>query len=132
MNDAEREKEKKKAKRSKSILIIGLFTLLTVGSWVTFDVYRALVKTTIPNVLQKQTQPLTSKIDPDIMTNLKSRRQFTDSELNSVHPNPTLLNNLSPTPRVATSGATTRPRTATGSAAIIPAQESTQSASGSL
>lgn len=128
------ESQKKKKNHSKSVLIIGLLTLLTVGSWVIFDVYRALVKTTVPHVVQQQIQPLDSKLDPDVMTDLQSRKSFTDQELNSVHPNPNLI--VSPTASrsgiVRVTPTPSQVVSSTSSAKLMDEIESTQSARGSL
>lgn len=71
---------------SYDLLVIGVISLLAVGSWVTFEVYRATVKTTLPRVLQRQIKPLKGKINPETMENLKGRRQFETSLLESVVP----------------------------------------------
>ncbi len=123
MND----QDKKNQRISRSALIVGIFSLLTVGSWVGFDVYRSLVKTTIPPDVQKQIQPLDSKIDPNLMSDLKSRRSFTDSELNSVHPNTNLI--------TSASGSATPSKVARipiSNQIASPSAESTQSARGKL
>lgn len=126
------ETKKKKQSRSKSVLIIGIFTLLTVGSWVIFDVYRSLVKTTVPNVVQQQIQPLDSKLDNDVMTDLQARRSFTDQELNSVHPNPNLIVSPAATRSGIVRSTPTPTPISTSSAILQNSAESTQSARGSL
>lgn len=76
----------KKKGLSYDLLVIGVISLLAVGSWVTFEVYRATVKTTLPRVLQRQIRPLKAKINPETMDNLKQRRQFEPGILESVIP----------------------------------------------
>ncbi len=66
---------------SSNSLVIGIFTLLAVGSWVTFDVYRGLTKSTVPDVLQEQIRPLKTELDEEIVNNLRNRRQFSDQFL---------------------------------------------------
>jgi hypothetical protein len=86
MNGSSPTAVKPKRPLSMDILFIGVISLLAVGSWVIFDVYRAFTKTTVPKVLQKQIRPLESKIDTTLFTSIKSRRQFDDTQLDSVHP----------------------------------------------
>lgn len=69
---------------SSNSLVIGIFTLLAVGSWVTFDVYRGLTKSTVPDVLQEQIRPLDTEFDEEVVNNLRNRRQFSDQFLLTV------------------------------------------------
>ncbi len=69
-----------------NVLVIGLFTLLAVGSWVVFDVYRALVKTTVPEVLQEQIKSLDPEIEATIISDLNNRRQFSEEYLDTLTP----------------------------------------------
>jgi hypothetical protein len=79
-------KELQKKPLSYNILVIGMISLLTVGSWVTLEVYRAFTKTTVPRVLQSQIKPIKSKIDEKLMESISTRRQFTESELTNIVP----------------------------------------------
>ncbi len=76
---------KHKKGTSANILMIGIFSLLAVGSWVIFDVSRALTKTTVPVILQKQIEPLPVDISAATIGKLRSRRQFDPLELNTVN-----------------------------------------------
>lgn len=69
---------------SSNYLVIGIFTLLAVGSWITFDVYRGLTKSTVPDVLQEQIRPLKTGLDEETINNLQNRRQFSDQFLLTV------------------------------------------------
>lgn len=69
---------------SSNSLVIGIFTLLAVGSWVAFDVYRGLTKSTVPDVLQEQIRPLDTDLDEEVINNLRNRRQFSDQFLLTV------------------------------------------------
>lgn len=69
---------------SQSALIIGVFSLLSVGSWIAFDLYRALVKTTLPEVLQAQIQPLPTEINEEVLADLRGRLQLDEATLNQV------------------------------------------------
>lgn len=87
---------------SMDILFIGVISLIAVGSWVIFDVYRSLTVTTVPRVLQRQIRPLESQLDEELFADIKARRQFTETELNSVTPKPFIpldeRSSLAPTP----------------------------------
>jgi len=74
----------KKKSRSQGLLIVGVFTLLAVGSWVGFDVYRGLTNTTLTEVQQKQIRPLRVSVDEEMVQKLRSRRRIDDFYLNSV------------------------------------------------
>lgn len=78
--------EVQKKPLSYNILLVGVISLLTVGSWVMFEVYRAFTKTTVPRVLQSQIKPIKSKIDEKLMENIAQRRQFTEIELQGIVP----------------------------------------------
>jgi hypothetical protein len=77
---------KRKSSLSSGILLIGIFSLLAVGSWVSFDIYRAIVKTTVPKVLQNQLQPLNPEIDSNLVNSLRNRKKYDDSYLNTLQP----------------------------------------------
>lgn len=69
---------------SQGALIIGVLSLLAAGSWIAFDLYRAVVKTTIPEVLQTQILPLETSINQDTLNDLKGRRQLDETTLSQV------------------------------------------------
>lgn len=74
------------AKRSFSanVLLIGVLGLLAVGTWVVFDIYRALTSQTLTEVQQRQLQPLRVDISAELIARLQGRRQFDDLTLNTV------------------------------------------------
>lgn len=74
----------KKKSKSQGLLIVGVFTLLAVGSWVGFDIYRGLTNTTLTEVQQKQIRPLRVSVDEEMVGKLRSRRRIEDFYLNSV------------------------------------------------
>jgi len=74
----------KKKSKSQGLLIVGVFTLLAVGSWVGFDIYRGLTNTTLTEVQQKQIRPLRVSVDEEMVQKLRSRRRIEDFYLNSV------------------------------------------------
>lgn len=73
----------KKKSKSQGLLIVGVFTLLAVGSWVGFDIYRGLTNTTLTEVQQKQIRPLRVSVDEEMVGKLRSRRRIEDFYLNS-------------------------------------------------
>lgn len=74
----------KKKSKSQGLLIVGVFTLLAVGSWVGFDIYRGLTNTTLTEAQQKQIRPLRVSVDEEMVQKLRSRRRIEDFYLNSV------------------------------------------------
>lgn len=76
----------KKQTLSGNLLIFGIFSLLAVGSWVAFDVYRSIVKTTVPRVVQTQVRPLNPELSPEVLRSIRGRRQFDEGYLESLAP----------------------------------------------
>jgi arsenate reductase-like glutaredoxin family protein len=74
----------KKIQLGKDALILSILTLITVLTWIGFELYQALTKTEIPKVLQKQTTPLNPKLDEKVIENLKSRKTISEEELNKI------------------------------------------------
>lgn len=70
----------KKNKFSKDLLILAILTTITVFTWIGFDVYRALLKTQIPQVLQEQMAPLDPKLDTKAIENLSQKTLFQKEE----------------------------------------------------
>ena len=66
---------------SRDLLILSILTVITVFTWIGFEVYRALTKTEIPVVLQRQIEPLNPVIQREVIENLKSRKYFSTEEL---------------------------------------------------
>jgi len=75
----------KKLELGKDALILAILTLITVFTWIAFDLYRILTKTEIPQVLQKQIAPLNPKIPSATLEELESRISFTQEELNRAY-----------------------------------------------
>lgn len=123
--------KKEKAPLSFDILMIGVISLLAVGSWVIFDVYRSFTVTTVPKVLQKQIRPLNSKLDPDLLSDIRARRQFSDLQLNSVTPKayipPEERDQPTPSVTAVPSQQLVSPTPATSSATPTPSPQATQS-----
>lgn len=71
----------KKRKVNRDILVLSTLTLITVLTWIAFDVYQALTKTTIPEVIQEQMRPLEPKIDKTKIERLKGRLSISEEEI---------------------------------------------------
>lgn len=74
----------KKIKLGKEALTLAILTLVTVLTWIGVDVYRALTKTEIPQILQKQIAPLNPKISTATLERLQQRVSFTQEELSEI------------------------------------------------
>lgn len=88
--------KKPKFKLGKDALILSIMTLLTVITWIFFEVYRTLHKQASTQITKKQMEPLDPKINTTIIQALKENLSFSNEELNIV-PTPT------PTEAVTTS-----------------------------
>lgn len=71
-----------KPKLGKEALIIAIMTLITILTWIGLEVYRTVVKTTIPEVTQEQMAPLNPKIKTETIDSLKANLSFSEAELN--------------------------------------------------
>lgn len=71
----------KKRKVNRDTLVLSILTLITVLTWIAFDVYQALTKTTIPEVIQEQMRSLEPKIDKTKIERLKRRLSVTEEEI---------------------------------------------------
>ena len=73
-----------KFKLGKDVLILSIMTLITVLSWVLFEVYRTVAKSTIPELTQKQMVSLDPKVNREIIQTLKNQLSLSEEELNTV------------------------------------------------
>jgi len=71
-------------KKKQDFLVFSILTLITVLTWIGFDVYQALTSYTIPEILDKQIQPLNSKLDQETINQLKERLQINEEELTQI------------------------------------------------
>lgn len=78
-----------KFKLGKDALIFSILTLITVLTWVAFEVYRASVKITIPKVTQEQMISLNPTVNTNTIENLKTRLSLSEEELNVTSSLPT-------------------------------------------
>lgn len=72
-----------KAERTTSsyILMIGVLSLLVIGSFVAYQVYAAMIKSQITAKQEKAIRSLDGKIEEEVVDELESRRQFGITEL---------------------------------------------------
>jgi len=77
-------KEKKKFKLSKDALILSIMMFVTILCWIFFEIYRTMVKSTIPELTQKQMAPLNPKLETKTIQTLQTRLSLTEEELNTI------------------------------------------------
>jgi len=70
-----------KGKINRDLFYVSILTLLTVLTWIAFDVYQALTQYTLPKVLQEQMRPLTPKINQAKIKKLEERMSIPEEEL---------------------------------------------------
>lgn len=75
---------KKKNASKQNILKLVILTTITVFSWIAFDIYHTLRKSTVPQVLQEQLELLDPNFDKKTLESLRKRRVITLKELDSV------------------------------------------------
>ena len=59
---------------NKDLLLLSIFTFLTVLAWIVFDAYHAAVTTTVTPTEKKLMEPLTPTFDRQIILKLKERQ----------------------------------------------------------
>lgn len=80
----------KKQTIGKDLLILSILTTISVAVWIAVDIYKALYKSDIPQVLKIQMEPLNPKLDTIILEQLESRKFFDLKEEFIPPPLPTL------------------------------------------
>ena len=60
--------------KSQDMLIISIFTLITVIVWIVFEVHHAAVISHITDVQQKLMTPLNPQINPRVLEQIRSRK----------------------------------------------------------
>ncbi len=86
-----------KPKRTSSsyLLLLGLMSLLTIGAWLSYQVYTALTKSQISEKQRVAILPLSGVISEEALNNLSGRRKFSEAELAN------LVLNISSSPSTA-------------------------------
>ncbi len=69
-----------KIKFGRRALFFSILTLITILTWIGFEVYRTAIKTTIPKVAQEQMKSLNPKINLETIESLKSNLSFTEEK----------------------------------------------------
>lgn len=59
--------------QNKDLLTVSIFTLITVISWIVFNVYHAAVTSTISEVQQQLITPLDPTLDTATIQNVRTR-----------------------------------------------------------
>ncbi len=57
----------------RDLVIVLISTLITLASWVGFEVYRAYTRVEIPEVLQRHLQPLDANLNTQVLDQLEQR-----------------------------------------------------------
>ena len=76
----------KKIQLGRDALILSIMTLITVLSWIGFDVYQALTKTEMPRVLKRQLAPLNPRLNRTVIDKLRKRETLSQEELSKLIP----------------------------------------------
>lgn len=63
-------------KEDRDLLLVAVFTTLTVVLWVMFELIKTTKTTTIPQPLQQVVAPFSGKIDTDILNTLENRQTY--------------------------------------------------------
>ncbi len=58
----------------RDVLLLSVFTFLTVSLWIAFELIKTVKTTTVTTQVQQIVTPLSPKIDTDILSTLKSRK----------------------------------------------------------
>ncbi|MEK7577311.1 MAG: hypothetical protein AAB492_01665 [Patescibacteria group bacterium] len=59
-----------------NLLLIAVFTTLTIFSWVFFELVKTTKTSTVSSTVQLLSAPLSSKIDIDIISDLETKQTF--------------------------------------------------------
>lgn len=73
-----------KIKLGREALVLSILTLITVLTWIGFEVYWTLHRSTIPEITKKQMEPLDPNLKINIIENLKNNLTIPMEELNIV------------------------------------------------
>ena len=61
---------------SKDLLILSIFTFITVVAWIVFDVHHAATTSTITPLQKELIEPLEPTFDQEIILKLKKRKEI--------------------------------------------------------
>ncbi len=60
----------------RDLLLISVFTFLTVSLWIFFELVKTTKTTTVETNVQQIITPFSSRIDTDILKSLESRKNY--------------------------------------------------------
>lgn len=72
----------RKPKISRELLLLAILTLITVLTWISFEIYRTFTQPVSLKIPTTQLEPLDPKINMQIMENLAKRETISKEELN--------------------------------------------------
>lgn len=75
---------KPKKTRSSYVLLIGIMSLLAVGSWLAYQIYGSLTKSQITSRQQVAITPLDGSFTKVDLDNLAIRRKFTAADFSAI------------------------------------------------
>ena len=75
---------KGKKKIEQNILVLLIVTMITIFVWAGLSIYRSFTKSTAPEVLKEQIEPLDPNFDLETLGSLKERKTFSEEELESI------------------------------------------------
>lgn len=59
-----------------NLLLIAVFTTLTIFSWIFFELVKTTKTSTVSSSVKRISTPLSSKIDVNVIMNLESKQTF--------------------------------------------------------
>jgi len=96
-----------KLELGKNTLVVSIMTLLTVFTWIAFEVYHAYTQPTIPKIMRELITPLDPTLNRTIIEDIKEKYQLSDEELNVITAPPLEIETeeeITPSPTASPSG----------------------------
>lgn len=78
----------KHQKLSRELLLLTILTVISVFTWISLDVYRALTHPPAPKVSAAQLAPLNPKLDTKVLEDLSQKANFNKEEFSFPLPVP--------------------------------------------
>lgn len=75
----------KRVKLDKRALVLSIFTLITILTWIGFEVFWTVKKTTITKATKQQMTTLNPQINTELIQSLKNSLSFSGNDLNTVN-----------------------------------------------
>lgn len=83
----------KKFQLGKDILALTIFTLITISTWVGFEIWLSATKSTISKTTKEQMALVNPKISKNIIESLKNKNSLSEAELNLTATNSGIIEN---------------------------------------